>query len=280
MRLMRAVSLSLLTVSVTAAGWVIPAWAQTLQQNEERCGDSNPDLAIGNCTAVIQSGQVSDASLAMAFNNRGVAYGKNSKYDLAIADYNEAIRLKPDLAMAFNNRGAAQDSLGKLDFALADYNQAISLKPDYFDAFNNRGIAYGKKDQINLAIADFNEAIRIKPDYADAYSDRCYARVISGQQLDMALSDCTKVLQLTPNDENTLGIRGFVYLRLGDYSKAIADSSAALAINSKDADPLFVRGLAKQKSGNAAGGAADIAAAKAIDPKIAEKYAKYGIAPN
>ena len=42
-----------------------------------------------------------------AHNQRGADYDKLGQYQLAIEDYNEAIRLKPDLALAYNNRGLA-----------------------------------------------------------------------------------------------------------------------------------------------------------------------------
>ena len=42
----------------------------------------------------------------------------------------EAIRLKPDYAEAHNNLGIALTDQGKLDEAVAEYREAIRLKPD------------------------------------------------------------------------------------------------------------------------------------------------------
>jgi hypothetical protein len=47
---------------------------QTRDDNWNRCKDSNPDLSIGGCTALIQSGQETNSNLAKAFRNRGIAY--------------------------------------------------------------------------------------------------------------------------------------------------------------------------------------------------------------
>ena len=42
---------------------------------------------------------------AHPFYNRGVSYGIKGEYDLAIADFSEAIRLDPTNANTFYNRG-------------------------------------------------------------------------------------------------------------------------------------------------------------------------------
>ena len=44
------------------------------------------------------------------------------KYDRAIEDYNEALRLKPDFAQAFSDRGAAWYFKGEYQKAIADYD--------------------------------------------------------------------------------------------------------------------------------------------------------------
>jgi tetratricopeptide (TPR) repeat protein len=69
----------------------------------------------------------------------------NGDYDRAIASASEAMRLDPKNALAFTNRGAAYGGKGDFDRAIADFNEAIRLNSNYARAFNNRGIAYGKK---------------------------------------------------------------------------------------------------------------------------------------
>jgi tetratricopeptide (TPR) repeat protein len=69
--------------------------------------DSNPDLSIRGCTALIQSGTETSAILAGAFNTRGVGYGHKHDYDRAIQDFDQVIKLKPDYADVFYNRGDA-----------------------------------------------------------------------------------------------------------------------------------------------------------------------------
>jgi tetratricopeptide (TPR) repeat protein len=49
--------------------------------------------------------------------------------DRAIADYDEAIRLAPALALAYNNRGVAWRDKGDVAHARADFQTALTMDP-------------------------------------------------------------------------------------------------------------------------------------------------------
>jgi len=97
--------------------------------------------------------------------------------------------------------------------------------------------------------------------------------------LQKAVDDCTKAGSLAPKIPQIFAYRGFAYLKLGQFDKALADYDAAFALTKSPdhADWLYVRGVAKLKKGDAAGGNADITSAKAGKADIAEEYATYGI---
>ena len=94
-------------------------------------GGNHPDIRIIACTRNIKSGRFTGRNLAIAFANRGLAYKSKGQWDRAIADYDEAIRLNPDLAETFTNRGTAYYYKGQLGRALKDYDEAIRLKPNF-----------------------------------------------------------------------------------------------------------------------------------------------------
>jgi tetratricopeptide (TPR) repeat protein len=126
---------------------------------------------------------------------------------------------------------------------------------------------------------DDDRAVALNPGSAEYHNARCMARAILDKDLNLALGDCNKALQIKPNEPFTFDSREFVYFRMGNYAASIADGDAALAINAKIPSTLYIRGLAKLKSGDAAGGKADIAAALALDAKVADTYAGYGVKP-
>lgn len=141
-------------------------------------------------------------------------------------------------------------------------------------ALANRGTAYLNKQYYVPAIGDYDRAEQLRPDDVNIFQGRCLARAVINVDLDGALADCNKALELLPSDARILGYRGLVNLRLEQNKEAAADYSAALEGDPKNAEYLFGRGQAKLREGDEEGGEADVAAAHAINPKIAEDFAK------
>src|SRR5207237_1221173 len=98
---------------------------QTRDENWKRCGGNDRDRAIEACSALIQSGQDTGINLAAVFYDRPLAYAHKGDYDLAIQDYDQAIRLNASLANAFYGRGVAYALKSDYDRAIADYDQAL-----------------------------------------------------------------------------------------------------------------------------------------------------------
>ena len=181
------------------------------------------------------------ADHAEAYNNRGVAYGNKGEYDSAITDFNQAIKLKSDNAEAYLNRGNAYYFKGDLNRAIADYNQAIKLKP-YALAHYNRGLTYAtKKGDLNRAIADFDKAIEIKPNFAEAYVNRGNAYYYK-RNINRAIANYKQAIKLKPN-ALAYQNRGIAYKLKGDKDKAIADLKKVLELTD---DPEMRQDARKQ----------------------------------
>jgi tetratricopeptide (TPR) repeat protein len=126
-KLMRALIRSIALAAVAA-----PAVAQ-LSSHWQFC-TGNPgidwDTQVKSCTALIQSGTELKENEAIAFYNRALAYENKEKYDLAIADFTEAIRLNPNDADFFLYRGIDKQRIGDKAGADADIAEAKRLNPN------------------------------------------------------------------------------------------------------------------------------------------------------
>jgi len=100
--------------------------------------------------------------------NTGITYFNKKDYDQAIVEFNEAIRLAPNLVQAYSNRGQIYHMKGDLNRAIADYTQAIQIEPNYENALFNRATAYYDKGDFDRAIADLEAVLKINPNNSNA----------------------------------------------------------------------------------------------------------------
>src|SRR3974377_1312825 len=128
-----------------------------------RCKGNDPTAQITSCTAIIGASKGPANDLAAAFDNRGTAYYRKGRYDLAIEDYNQAIRLNANEAALFLHRGAAYREWYANDRAIEDFHQAVKLDPTSADGFASRGNVYYRKRQYDCAIAAGRKRIALNP---------------------------------------------------------------------------------------------------------------------
>ena len=137
--------LSALTAAIAAACVVwqlLPdcASAATGEASEEQI-DSAPCLAaiaareddriIAACGTLIDNEKAPKTDRVRGSIARAAAYERKEQIDRAIADYDLALRLDPELADVFNARGELWRKKGDRPRALADFGAAIRLNPNH-----------------------------------------------------------------------------------------------------------------------------------------------------
>ncbi|MBD2147786.1 serine protease [Sphaerospermopsis sp. FACHB-1194] len=212
---------------------------------------------------------------ALAYYNRGNLYSDQKKWELALADYNQAIKINPDDADAYNNRGVLYSDQKKWELALADYNQAIKINPDDAGAYNNRGALYSDQKKWELALADYNQAIKINPDLALAYYNR--GLLYSDQKKwELALADYTQAININPDLAAAYNNRGLLYSDQKKWELALADYNQAIKINPDYALAYYNRGLVYDNQKKWELALADYTQAIKINPDYAQAYNNRG----
>ncbi|MCC5664106.1 tetratricopeptide repeat protein [Nostoc sp. CHAB 5784] len=103
---------------------------------------------------------------------------------------------------AYLNRGYTRFDLGNKQGAIADYNAALKINPNLAEAYGNRGIAHSDLGDNQGAIADYNLALKIDPNYAKAYYNQGNARYQLGDNQG-GIVDLQKAAELFRQQENT-----------------------------------------------------------------------------
>ena len=104
----------------------------------------------------------------------------------------------PDDVKACFNRVDDYERKGEYDLAIADYDEVIRIEPDNEWVYYLRESIYSFKEEFDLAITDFTEVIRIRPYYAKAYQHRADAYAQKGDDIS-AEADRQKFKELMEN---------------------------------------------------------------------------------
>jgi len=162
--------------------------------------------------------------------------------------WSHVLKYYQNITLPYGNRANFYRDEGMKKEALADYNNAISLKPSaatynsrarlYFDSGNNR-------DTIILALNDYNKAIEIEEDKSkigEYYVNRgaTWARL---GDLDKSIEDLNMGLKLKPDQLSGYINRSIMYRSKGDYKNSLEDIKTYLKFNPNSADIWYEKGI-------------------------------------
>ena len=197
-----------------------------------------------------------------------MAYHAKGQYDLAIADYTQALA-KDGNADAHYNRGLVYRDKGNLDDALADFEAAIRKKNDEPNYFVALGIVHYMKSAYDLSVRDLDKAIelafknttmtpegkaeyyfmraRAKAEAASAQLRQCRtfagARCDSSEQFMAAAADFKLALAEKSDYVPALVQLGVLASEMGDRRQAIEHYSAAIKADPNETTAYNNRGV-------------------------------------
>ncbi len=89
---------------------------------------------------------------------RGMDNCQSGRYDQAIKDFSEALKLKPKDPTLITYRGVAYYAKGQNDLAMKEFNQALEIDPKFGKAYYQRGMIYENQQKYEQAVAELKKA--------------------------------------------------------------------------------------------------------------------------
>jgi len=166
----------------------------------------------------------------MAWNNLGVAYFNAHRYDEALTNHEEAVRLQPGVAVYHNDLGATLAAMNRQAEALTNYTEAVRLNPYKATFQNNLATALARAGQEDAAIEHYQAAIRDDPKFAEPYSN-LGALYVSRRHLDDAVREYTEALQLDPTNAIIHLNAGLLFARVGRADDAMNQLAEAVRLD-------------------------------------------------
>ncbi|MEZ2280542.1 MAG: tetratricopeptide repeat protein [Microcoleus sp.] len=152
---------------------------------------------IPEAREIYEAGLAIQPDSASLYNNLGqVLLDKNP--DGAIAAYQRAIELEPDLVLAHYNLGKAWQIQGEHSAAVACFDRVVELNPDYISGYTDAGFSLMALGKITQALAYFAQAIAVKPDFVEAYCDLAQSEQFArddDDEFSKAIVACGRFLQ-------------------------------------------------------------------------------------
>lgn len=108
--------------------------------------------------ALLLSTGLAAAQNVQTYVDRGIENSQSGRYDQAIKDFNDALKVKPNDPMLITYRGVVYYAKKQNDLAMKDFNQAITIDPKCGKAYYQRGMIYENQEKYALAVPELKKA--------------------------------------------------------------------------------------------------------------------------
>ncbi|MGB9106771.1 MAG: protein kinase [Terriglobales bacterium] len=162
----------------------------------------------------------------------GRIHRATKEHELALQEFQQALKLDPRNPGALRGLAAVYDSMGRKSEAERLYQQATVLSPDSWGGFNEFGAFYLRHSENQKAAQQFRRAVELTPDNALAHGNLGLALDQLGRA-DAAEAELKKSIELQPTYP-AYTMLGRLYYRQRRWAEAAATVEKALQLNRTD----------------------------------------------
>jgi DNA-binding winged helix-turn-helix (wHTH) protein/Tfp pilus assembly protein PilF len=190
-------------------------------------------------------------AVARWYNNRGVGFQRQGKVTIAIANYQQAIKLRPDYAEAHYNLADAYEEISDYDKAIEEYRRSILADNAFYPAYNNLSRLYILRGDYASALSVIDRGLSLKPRELPVqyslYKNHGWANIglrLYGQ----AELDLRRALALGPDGGAAYCLLAQAQEGKGERSAAVPAWESCVAYGSeiRDVEPAW-RSLAQER---------------------------------
>ncbi|MEB3356090.1 MAG: tetratricopeptide repeat protein, partial [Synechococcales bacterium] len=207
---------------------------------------------------------------ASDYIKQGNALFFDSRYDEAIAAYDTAIQLDPDLYEAWFGKASALVVLQHYDEALEAYHRALTLKPESVEAWFGQGALLRKLHRGTEAIAAFDKASTLKPEDVRMWLSKG-ALLMEMQQYDGAIAAFDQALIHKPDAVKAYLGKVEALRAVNQLDNALVVCDAALKLHGEDPDLWYVKAACFASQGNSTSATHALACAIRYNPSYQGK---------
>lgn len=175
--------------------------------------------------------------MARPHYDEGMRLMHQGQYDQAIASFDKALNIQPELIKAIVNKGIAYNILGDYDLAIETLDSALELDPNESSALGEKGLVYTNMGNHEQAISFYDKALLIDPEDKFALNNKALSLIELGKD-EEALITVNKGLEIAPNDTTLLYHKAVALINLDNISEAMSTIDKVLEIDPNDKEAL------------------------------------------
>ncbi len=183
-----------------------------------------------------------------AYLNRGNVLQGMARFDEAIASYDNALSVMPRMVGALIGRGSALHLTGKYREAIEDYKTAESLGDQSVELYVNRGNVLSDIGDHSSAITQYKRALAVDSRQFAAHQGLAKAFLSLGQG-SKAMGPISRAIELRPGDASLYTARAKIHIDRNSLDRAEYDLLQALRLDAANPMALTNLGVVRHKRG-------------------------------
>ncbi len=175
--------------------------------------------------------------MARPHYDEGMRLLQQGQYNQAIASFDKALNIQPELIEAIVNKGISYNMLGDYDLAIQTLDSALESDSNESSALREKGLVYTNMGNHEQAISFYDKALLIDSEDTLALNNKAFSLIELGKDED-ALIATNKGLEIAPDDINLLWNKVMALVNLDNILEAKSTLDKMLEIDPNNEEAL------------------------------------------